>query len=97
MTERSRIFAVTADDVVSLTLDGANAFDGKSLLHGVAARCIAVDPHDPDRVYVGTFDSGLYATDDGGVTWREDEDGLGDRRLRSLAVSPRTRNPGSRS
>jgi hypothetical protein len=88
MPERSCVFAVTSDEVVRVTLDGAEAHDPESLLSGVGARCVAVDPRDPDRVYVGTLDRGLYASEDGGVTWRQDEDGLDDRRVLSVAVSP---------
>ena len=88
MSERSRVLAVTGDDVVRFTLADAKALDPESLLPGVGPRCIAVDPRDPDRVYVGTLDSGLYASQDGGVTWRQDEDGLDDHRVLSVAVSP---------
>lgn len=84
MAEQTPIFAVTGDDVVRFNLDG----EAETLLQGVGAHCVAVDPHDPDRVYVGTFDDGLYATELGGGIWRQDERGLEDRRVMSLAVSP---------
>jgi photosystem II stability/assembly factor-like uncharacterized protein len=84
MAEQLRIFAVTGDDVVRFTLDG----DTETLLEGIGAQCVAVDPRDPDRIYVGTFDDGLYATEDGGATWRQAERGLEDRRVMSVAVSP---------
>jgi photosystem II stability/assembly factor-like uncharacterized protein len=95
MRELTRLFAVTGDDVVRFTLDGATASDAESLLHGSGARCVAVDPADPDRVYVGTFDNGLYASHDGGRTWRSGEKGLGDRRVLSLAVSPSHQESGT--
>lgn len=88
MPERACVFAITGDDVVRLTLAREDAHEPELLLAGVGARCVAVDPRDPDRVYVGTLDGGLYATNDGGVTWRQDDDGLDDRRLLSVAVSP---------
>ena len=56
-----------------------------------APRCVAVDPHAPNRVYVGTFDDGLYATGDGGETWREAWEGVADRRVMSVTVSLRIR------
>jgi photosystem II stability/assembly factor-like uncharacterized protein len=84
VTEPPRILAVTGDDVVRLGLDG----DHETLLEGVGAQCVAVDPRDSDRGYVGTFDHGLYATEDGGATWRQDERGLDERRVMSVAVSP---------
>ena len=87
MPERSRIFVVTGDEVVRLTLAGTRASDAQTVLRVAAPRCVAVDPQDPDRVYVGTFDDGLYATHDGGETWQPSWEGVGDRRVMSVAVS----------
>jgi photosystem II stability/assembly factor-like uncharacterized protein len=87
MPESTRIFVVTGDEVVRLTLTGARAHDARTVLAVPGPRCVAVDPHDPDRVYVGTFDDGLYATADGGETWRESWQGIADRRVMSVAVS----------
>jgi hypothetical protein len=88
MRERSRVLVVTGEDVVRFELDGVGASGAELLLGGVGAQCLAVDPHDADRVYLGTFDNGLYASDDGGLSWRNDADALGDRRVMSVAVSP---------
>jgi photosystem II stability/assembly factor-like uncharacterized protein len=88
MTEgKTRIFASTGDDVVRVTLSGSTVSDAETVLPDAGARCVAVDPQDHDRVYVGTFDRGLFATEDGGRTWREDERGLEDRRVLAVAVS----------
>jgi hypothetical protein len=94
MPERARIFAITGEDVVRFTLEDGSAHEAEPLLHGTDARCIAVDPHDPQRVYVGTFDNGLYRSDQAGLTWEQDERGLADRRVLSLAVSPSHRQSG---
>jgi photosystem II stability/assembly factor-like uncharacterized protein len=88
MNERSLVYAVAGDAVVRFSLAGGRAQDVEAVLSGVGARCIAVDPADPDRVYVGTFDDGLYASGDAGHTWRRDQRGLADRRVLSVAVSP---------
>ena len=87
MPERARIFVVTGDEVVRLTLIGSRVADIEGVLAVPAPRCVSVDPHDPNRVYVGTFDDGLYATGDGGETWREAWEGIADRRVMSVAVS----------
>jgi photosystem II stability/assembly factor-like uncharacterized protein len=87
MPERTRIFVVTGDEVVRLTLTGTRATDAESVLNVAAPSRIAIDPHDPNRVYVGTFDDGLYATDDGGASWRESWADVADRRVMSVAVS----------
>jgi len=84
VSERPRIFAVTGDDVVAFALA---AGESDVVLRGVGARNVAVDPRDPDRAYVGTVD-GVFASDDGGATWRQDEQGLADRLVMSVAVSP---------
>ena len=94
MPERARIFALTGKDVVRFMIEGASADEAESVLCGVGARCIAVDPHDPQRVYVGTLDNGLYRSEDGGLGWQEDAQGLVDRRVLSLAVSPSHRQSG---
>jgi photosystem II stability/assembly factor-like uncharacterized protein len=85
---RTRLFAVTGDDVVRFALNGGNHGGVESVLSGVGARCVAVDPRDSNRIYVGTFDDGLYATDDGGISWRAAERGLDAPRVLSVAVSP---------
>src|SRR5947209_13360760 len=94
MRERSRVFALTGDDLVRVELEGSQSSDPESLLRGVAARSVAVDPRDPDRVYVGTLDSGVYVSNNGGVSWRNDEDGLADRRVLAVAVSPSDQTSG---
>jgi photosystem II stability/assembly factor-like uncharacterized protein len=88
MPDRANVFAVTGDAVVRFTLDGAQIGEPESLICGIDPRCIAIDPHDRSRLYVGTFDDGLYATADGGNTWRQATAGLEDRRVMSVAVSP---------
>jgi photosystem II stability/assembly factor-like uncharacterized protein len=85
MTDQTPMLAVTGNDVLSFTLDGDPP---QTLLEGVGAQSVAVDPRDPSRVYVGTFDEGLYATHDGGATWQHDENALDERRVMSVAVSP---------
>ena len=70
MPDRARVFVATRDDVVRMTLTGTRVQDAQMVLPVAAPQCVAVDPLDPDRVYVGTFDDGLYASDDGGSTWR---------------------------
>ncbi len=88
MPDPVRIFAVTGEGVVRVTLAGGLARETESVVAGIGASCIAADPRDPDRVYLGTFDRGLYASADAGGTWRQADAGLDDERVMSVAVSP---------
>jgi photosystem II stability/assembly factor-like uncharacterized protein len=88
MPERTRVFVVTGNEVVRFTLTGEHAHNAQTVLDVAAPTRVAVDPRDPNRVYVGTFDDGLYATEDGGESWRESSEGVADRRVMSVAVSP---------
>jgi photosystem II stability/assembly factor-like uncharacterized protein len=84
MPEGTRLVAVTGDDVISLALENGRP---ETALSGVGARCVAVDPHDPERWYVGTFDNDLLTTSDGGATWRAPERGTDEQRVLSVAIS----------
>jgi photosystem II stability/assembly factor-like uncharacterized protein len=89
-----QLLIVTGDDVVRLTLAGKVISDAEVVLDSAGAQCVAIDPHDPDRAYVGTFDRGLFATDDGGRSWRSAESRLHDQRVLSVSVSPSDRDGG---
>jgi photosystem II stability/assembly factor-like uncharacterized protein len=95
MVEHLRAFIVTGDDVLGLTIAGARALEPEPLLQGVGARCIALDPRDPHRLYVGTLGAGVFASADGGVTWHQDQHGLDDRRVMAVAVSPSHQESGA--
>ena len=56
-------------------------------LEGRGARCLAVDPEDPDTLYVGTSDEGLFKSSDGGRGW-ERVSGIEHPRVTAVAVSP---------
>src|SRR6266849_9819053 len=80
----ARIFAVTGDAVARFRLDDLKP---ESALEGYQVRCIAIDPRDPERVYVGTTDKGLWLSTDGGASWREAGPSIDEPRVLSVAVS----------
>ncbi len=82
------IYATTGTDVVRFELNHGVASAAERVLKDVGAMCVAVDPHAPERVYVGTFDHGLFVTDDSGTTWRAPEHPPEESRVLSVAVSP---------
>ena len=59
----------------------------ESGLDGRGARCLALDPEDPDTLYVGTSDAGIFKSEDGGGTW-EQLSGIEHPRVTAVAVSP---------
>ena len=56
-------------------------------LTGRGARCLAVDSKDPDTLYVGTTDEGLFKSVDGGESW-DGLSGIEHPRVTAVAVSP---------
>lgn len=50
--------------------------------------CLTADPIKAGRLYGGTFDDGLFISDDHGKTWRSAGDGIIHRRILSVTVSP---------
>jgi photosystem II stability/assembly factor-like uncharacterized protein len=72
------------------TGDAVAVVDGGEVtvsLESSGAQCVAADPHDPDRIFVGTFDNGVFRTLDGGGSWEAAGDGIPHRRVLSIAVS----------
>jgi photosystem II stability/assembly factor-like uncharacterized protein len=88
MAEQAQIYAVTDEGLASFSLSRSMASQPESRLADSGARCVAADPADPRRVYVGTMDRGLYLSEDAGATWREAGPGITEPRVLSLAVSP---------
>lgn len=65
--------------------------DGNWVLHEKPTphdfRCLAVDETRKGRLYAGSFDHGLWISDDHGETWREAGAGIAHDRVLSVAVS----------
>lgn len=63
--------------------------DGRAdlVLRDHGARCVAVDPSDPDTIYVGTDEKGAFRSGDGGQSWDHLE-GSAHPRVTAIAVSP---------
>src|SRR5438309_1299226 len=79
-----RILAVTGDAVARFRLGDP---EPQLLLKGSQPRCVAIDPRDPERVYVGTMDNGLWFSTDRGASWREAGPSIDEHRVLSVAVS----------
>jgi photosystem II stability/assembly factor-like uncharacterized protein len=77
-----RLYAA-GNDVVAVIEDGGSRFT----LEQRGARCLAVDAKDPDTLYVGTTDEGLFKSTDGGGSW-DKLAGIEHPRVTAVAVSP---------
>jgi hypothetical protein len=73
---------VAGGSAVSVIEDGSV----ETGLDGRGARCLALDPQDPDTLYVGTSDEGIFKSEDGGGTW-EKLSGIEHPRVTAVAVS----------
>lgn len=80
----ARLYAATGDSVARLDEADGSWSVGLSL-SGSPALCLAVDPADPDAVYVGLGDGGVRRTTDGGRRWVES--GLPGEQVFSIAIS----------
>jgi photosystem II stability/assembly factor-like uncharacterized protein len=67
-----RLYASTRDGIARLD-QGNGGWKVTLSLQGSGARCLAVDPTDPDVVYAGFRAGGVRRTSDGGRTWRDCE------------------------
>lgn len=88
------LYATTGDDVVALRSTDGQRWEVNTLLDGVKAQCLAIDPHNPRRLYTGTFDSGIFRSLDGGRTWDQVGAVLPQNRVLSIAISPSDRTRG---
>jgi photosystem II stability/assembly factor-like uncharacterized protein len=80
-----RLYATTGESVARLE-EADGSWTVELSLAGSGAVCLALDPSDPDTVYVGLGDDGVRRTEDGGRTWVES--GLPGEHVFSIAVSP---------
>ena len=63
---------------------GGRGWRAETRLEGLQPLCLAADPHEPARLYCGTFGRGLWRSDDAGDTWRPIGDPVTDWTLASF-------------
>jgi hypothetical protein len=80
----ARLYAATGDGFARLEEVG-EAWTVELALSGSGAQCLAVDPADPETVFVGLREDGVRRSVDGGRTWTDCK--LPDPAVFSLAVS----------
>ncbi|WP_134484083.1 WD40/YVTN/BNR-like repeat-containing protein [Candidatus Nitrosocosmicus franklandus] len=71
--------------MIRSTKDGWKTYE---CLKNVNPSSVAFDPLKPDRAYCGTFDKGLWKSDDKGQCWEKTSLDIPDSQIMSLSVSP---------
>lgn len=56
-------------------------------LEGSQPQCLAIDPFQPQSLYCGTFDQGVWLSSDAGKTWKPAGKGISSEKVMSIAVS----------
>ena len=64
------LYAATGDGFARLDEAGEKWTVDYSM-SGSGAQCLAVDPADPDTVFVGMREGGVHRSDDGGRSWMD--------------------------
>jgi photosystem II stability/assembly factor-like uncharacterized protein len=82
------LYAATGNHVsrISRTPDGQ--WTSSIVLADLGVHCVTVDPINPERLYAGTFDDGLYRSRDAGDTWDRVDQNIPHSRFPSVAISP---------
>lgn len=75
------------EDSVLVVRDALDGAETVRILRGYRPECVAVDPDTPERYFVGTFESGLQRSLDGGETWERCE-GIDEEAVMALAFHP---------
>lgn len=85
-----KVFAGSVDGIYMCS-DGGKSWTKANGAFGdipVFALSIAVDPSNPDMVYVGTLNSDMMKSSDGGKTWQRVEVAPGENTVTAVAVHP---------
>src|SRR5438067_221415 len=82
MTE---LFATTGDAVTHIMSRG-DTWHVRTTLQNSGAQCLALDPHHPGVLYVGTHGKGVWRSNNNGETWQDTQ--LPQLDVFSIAVSP---------
>lgn len=86
MAESVRLIIAMEDELVVIDGSDRGGSNARTQLSSLAPQCLAADPNHATRLYCGTFDDGLWRSEDGGDSWQR-VGGLSAQRVTSVAVS----------
>ncbi|MDX1656193.1 MAG: hypothetical protein R3310_13360, partial [Candidatus Competibacteraceae bacterium] len=79
---------VATEEAVLRSEDGGATWHNTTLGLALVPRTLALDPHHPDQVYLGTLRQGVLHSRDGGRSWQPFREGLGELDVIDLQISP---------
>lgn len=82
------VLYLAMDDGLAVARRRQGSWEMQRGLSGYTTQCVAADPERPERVYCGTFDRGLWISDDGGGSWRPAGPGIEHRAVMAVSVAP---------
>ena len=88
-TEPHIIYVGAAKGLCKTTKAGKDNWPSSGL-ETYSPRVIVINPTNPDKVYAGTYEMGIYRTSDAAQTWKAVNSGLSDPHIRALVIDPAT-------
>ncbi len=90
MIEYKTFIATTGEDLARATYTANGEWSIEFLLRDKGVVCVVADPLNPNTIYAGTHQQGVWCSDDCGLTWQAI--GLDGHCIKSLAVNPHDSN-----
>lgn len=86
----SRMYVATEGDGIYYSTDGGNTwnFDATGAGENGAARCLALNPGNPDQIYAGFLSLALCKSNDAGITWEFANNGIATLQVNDIEVNP---------
>lgn len=78
---------IATDEAVAVVRQRNGEWDADMQMVGSQPQCLALDRARPQRVYCGTFDRGLWRSEDAGGTWQPVGPGIQHESVTAVAVS----------
>jgi len=80
------VLYLATNDGVAVARRHNGAWPVQRGLAGYTTQCLAADPERPERVYCGSFDRGLWVSDDAGTSWHAAGPGIAFQAVMAVAV-----------
>ncbi len=86
-TDSQIIYVGAAKGLCKTTRGGKDNWPSTGLAN-LSPRHIVLDPSNPDVIYTGTYEMGVYKSTDAAGSWKAVNDGITNGKIRGLAIDP---------